>query len=566
MSLRNASPVSFLATTVTDALDGTNAPPGSMAALVNLIPDPTTNNLFIPRPASELLTDFPGFTDPGFISVFFVSGSFVYGMIATATTPGYDQPFCYDTDTQAFITVTGTQNSTTLPLSPSTSGAWTPPIMDLVGVQLIVTHPGFPGGVGVYFGWFDVTTPSAPVWHAGNTTVNPLTAVPKSVAQFNGRAYYAVGNNLVFSDALAATVVTNASQVLTLGDNRDITALAGFPLNSLLTGGIVQALIVFKAATIMYQVTGDPTTSDLAINAFTTQTGTLAPNTLAQTPAGLAFVSPQGLRILSTQMQIGPPIGIAGSGVSLPFIYAEEPSRMCAAYNNDILRISTQNGIALGTPFQEWWYDFDRQIFTGPHSFPASYIKGYTHPAGGDHPSFIMAPQQTVSVTGASVWGTFTWGVDLWSGTGLGKLFDSHTFPALVPTYEENGHVLSFEWTTSILPDTDQMSESYFTESTIKMSLPAGINPVTVSAIDEDGTVLQSVPIASQGVATIWGAFYWGASLWRGTPDGYKPRRVPWTEQVTFRMVQISVTGDSVNDFRIGAMQNRFQITAYLQQ
>src|SRR5882672_9214024 len=96
MSLRNASPVPFTATTVTDALDGSNAPQGSMAALVNLIPDPTTNGLFIPRPASEELTDFSGFSSPGFISVYFVSGSFIYGMIATAFVPGYDQPFCYD--------------------------------------------------------------------------------------------------------------------------------------------------------------------------------------------------------------------------------------------------------------------------------------------------------------------------------------------------------------------------------------------------------------------------------------------------------------------------------------
>src|SRR5207247_11259295 len=111
---------------------------------------------------------------------------------------------------------------------------------------------------------------------------------------------------------------------------------------------------------------------------------------MAPTPAGLAFGSPQGVGILSTQMQIGAPIGIAGSGISLPFIYAEEPSRMCAAYNNDILRISVQNGIALETPFQEWWYDFDRQIWTGPHTFPESYIKGYTNPNGGEHQSYIV--------------------------------------------------------------------------------------------------------------------------------------------------------------------------------
>ncbi len=543
MSLRNAAPTPFSPSGVTDTLDGSNAPQGSMAALVNLIPDPTTANLFVCRPASEMMTEFGGFSSPGFISVFHVSGSLIYGMVASATTPGYDQPFCYDTEAEAFIAVTGTQDNTTLPLSPATSGDWTPPIMELVGVDLIVTHPGFPGGVGAYFGWFDVTDPAIPVWNAGNTTVHPLVSVPVSVAQFNGRAWYAVDNDLVFSDALAPTVVTNAAQVLTLGDNRPVTALAGIPLNSAFTGGIVQALIAFKDASVMFQVTGDSTTLDLAVNSFPVSTGTLAPNTIVQTPRGLAFVSPDGLRFLSTTMTISDPVGDAGTGITVPFIYAITPSRMCAAYNANTIRVSVQNGVALNEPFQEWWFHLARNIWTGPHTFPASYIHAFTHPSGGDHPSFVMAPQ----------------GI-------LGELWDSHVVPALTSIYEENGVDLSFAWTTSILPDTDQMSESYLTETTIKMSLPPNINAVTVTAINEDATALLAVQIAPEGTETVWGAFTWGAALWLGTSSSYKPRRVPWTEQPTFRMVQFSVTGDSVASYRIGTMQNRYQIAGYLQQ
>ena len=95
MGLRNSGPIPFSPSTVTDALDGTNAPPGSMAALVNLVPDPTTANLFICRPAAEEMTDFTGFNNTGFISVFFVLGHQFYCMIATDAPPGYDQPFCY---------------------------------------------------------------------------------------------------------------------------------------------------------------------------------------------------------------------------------------------------------------------------------------------------------------------------------------------------------------------------------------------------------------------------------------------------------------------------------------
>lgn len=543
MGLRNSQPIPFQPATVTDALDGSLAPSGSMAALVNLIPDPTTLGLFIPRPASDELTDFTGFSSPGFISVMHVSGVLVYGMIATALVPGYDQPFCYNTETDAFITITGTQDATTLPLSPATSGAWTPPIMELVGTFLVVTHPGFPGGVGAFFGWIDVSNPAAPVWHAGNTAPNALPSVPVSVAQFNGRAWYACGNDLVFSDSLLSTTVTNASQVLTLGDNEDITALAGLPLSSSFVGGVIQALIAFKGATIMYQITGDSTTNDLAQNTLNVATGTNAPNTIVQTTKGLGFISPEGLRIVDFNLIVSDPIGISGMGVSMPFIYAAEPSRMVAAANATVIRISVENGVALGTPFQEWWYDFIRQIWTGPHTFPASMIHAFTHAGAGNHASFIMAPE---GITG--------------------KLFDSHPVPDLVPSYTENGTALSFEWTTSILPDTNQMAESAQVETTIKMSLPAGISPVTVTALDENTTVLNSVQIASSGSPTIWGAFLWGAAPWRGVPDNYRPRQVPWTEPVVFRMLQISVTGDSINDFRIGTLHNRYEILGYLQQ
>jgi hypothetical protein len=548
MSLRNSGPVSFSPTGVTDTLDGSNAPQGSMEALVNLIPDPTTSNLFVCRPASERLTTFPGFSSPGFISVYHVAGNLVYGMIATALVPGHDQPFCYDTNTDTFITVTGTQDATTLPLSPATSGEWTPPIMELIGVLLIVTHPGFQGVItGSYFGWFDTTNPAAPVWHAGNTAVNPLTSVPVSVAQFNGRAYYAVANSLVFSDALAATTVTLASQVLTLGDNEAVTAVANLPLSTYITGGVIQCLIAFKGVSTMYQITGDSTTGDLQVNANTVHTGTLAPNTIVPTPKGLAFVSPEGLRIISFQLAISDPIGVAGTGVTVPFIYALEPSRMCAAYNANVIRVSVQNEAALETPFQEWWFDLARNgngVWTGPHTFPASFIHSFTHMgAGASHPSFIMAPQGIV-----------------------GELWDSHITPTLTDVYVENGTQMSFEWTTSILPDTDQMSETYLTESTIKMSLPPDINAVTMTAINEDETALQAVQIAPEGTTTVWGAFTWGAALWLGTSSTYKPRRVPWTEQVTFRMIQFSLTGDSVAAFRVGTMQNRYQFTGYLQQ
>ena len=183
MAIRRTQPIPFKPSGVTDTIDGSNSPPGSMAALINLIPDPSTDGVFVCRPAAEELTDFTGFTTPAFVSVLHVRGTLIYGMIASARNAGKDEPFCYDTDAQAFITISGVTNANS-PTSPATTGAWQPPIIAAVGVYLIVTHPGFPGGAGNYFGWLDITNTAAPVWAAGNTVTNPLPTPPKSVAQF----------------------------------------------------------------------------------------------------------------------------------------------------------------------------------------------------------------------------------------------------------------------------------------------------------------------------------------------------------------------------------------------
>lgn len=539
MSIARSSPVPFIASGVTDALDGTNAPRGSMAALVNLVPDPTTNNQFICRPASIEETDFTGFTNPGFISVIHVRGNLVFGLIASDTNPGQDEPFCFNLTTGAFVTVTGATAGNT-PDSPASTGEWNPPIIAAVGVYLVVTHPGF-DGITNFFGWFDISNLAAPTWSAGNTATQPLTAVPISVASFGSRAWFAVENALVYSDALDPLTVTGADQVLILGDTTDITALGSLQLNTQY-GGIIQALIAFKGATNMYQITGDETTNDLAQNVLDVATGTLAPNTIASTPYGMAFISPGGLRIIDADGNVTEPIGNAGSGVTVPFTYAVTPSRMCAAFNNNVYRVTVQNGLAIGTPNQEWWYDFTRKIWTGPHTFYASLIQPFTS-QNSDLPSFLVAPLDIEAT-----------------------LWDSMPLPTTTSTYTENGVALAFEWVTSVLPDTMQMAESSIVEATINMSLIAGMGSIVIVAYDEDGTVLDTASLTPTGAATVWGAFTWGAAVWRGSFTNFKPQQIGWTEGITYRWLQVSVVGTSVSDYRIGNMFLRTGVTGFLQQ
>ena len=56
----------------------------------------------------------------------FIQGNIVFGMIASARNTGHDEPFAYNLITQAFITVSGITSGNT-PISPATTGDWTPP-------------------------------------------------------------------------------------------------------------------------------------------------------------------------------------------------------------------------------------------------------------------------------------------------------------------------------------------------------------------------------------------------------------------------------------------------------
>lgn len=152
------------------------------------------------------------------------------------------------------------------------------------------------------------------------------------------------------------------------------------PLNNLL-GGVLQSLMVFKEdeGEAIFQVTGDYSGNPTpwAINRLNVSAGTKAPNTLVTTPYGLAFIDYDGLRLIDFSGNVSDPIGNNGQGVTQPFANAVFPSRMVAAFNRNIIRITVQNGKETSNQFQEWWYDFNLKIWTGPHTFPVAQIKAW---------------------------------------------------------------------------------------------------------------------------------------------------------------------------------------------
>lgn len=538
MPIRKAVPYHFSPVGASDALDSTNIFKGAMGSLQNLIPDVTTKNLWQCRPASISKTTFGTFTTPGFISAFKIVGTRAYGMIASGRNPGFDEPFCFDLPTQTFQVVTGITGAN-VPVSPASSGTWTPPIMDLIGVRLVVTHPGFTGGGGMFFGWFDISDPANITWSAGNTAPTALAAPPIAVAQFGGRAWFLVnpptGNPAAyFSDVLLATTITLGTQILTFNDNTPLTAAAGLPLTSQL-GGIIQSLIVFKGVSNIYQITGDAATNNLSMNSLNVATGTLSPLSVCTTPKGLAFIAPDGLRIIDFQARVSDPIGNSGDGVATPFVYSVIPSRVAAACNTNIIRVQVQNGFATGSPSQEWWLHLSRGVWSGPHTFASSLIQPYSN-------TFIKTAI----------------GVDA-------KLFQSDPVQSVTSTYVENGTQMTFAWQTSMMPDPEQMAEFALGETTINMALAPSIT-VSVSAGDQEGALYDTVAVVATGTPTIWGAFTWGQALWQGAANALYPRPINWAIPIVFRRLFLGATGSCASGVKIGDAFLRLQKLGYLQQ
>lgn len=607
MSLRKAKTFTFRPKGLSDAVDATNAFPGAMSVLSNIIPANDTSDMWAPRPAAVELSTFAGFTTPGFVSASLVVGNIEYGMIASGLNVGHDQPYAYNLLSGTFLTVGGITAGNT-PASPASAGAWTPPIMAVVGNRVIVCHPGFPGGA-VKFGWFDISsftttqsctlnstttitsasnllqdgvqpgqtvtgtdipagatvvsiasdglsavlsaaatgstttnltfaggTTAAPLWGAGDTNINNLPSVPVSVAQFNGRAYFACGvNGVAYSDSLFPCNRTNASQALTPNNGLAVTALGALPLSSPITGGIVQAIIAFQGVSALQQITGDPATNNLSMNSMNVATGTLAPLSICPTNFGLAFVSPRGLRVITFAGVVTDPIGASGQGVAVPFIYAAQPSRICAAAASDVLRISVQNASAPNSPSQEYWFDITRKIWSGPHTFPASLVQPWQN-------TFVVHP------------------------VGLpATIFQSDVVQTESSTFTENGTALSWQMTTCLVPDSGSACENNLSESTVTAALPGGYN-LTIGAYDEQMQELNVCSIQIAGSSTDWGSFNWGAAPWSGTVNKAQQYPVPWTEPVVYKQLYLSLQGASVFGVEIGDSFYRYQELGYLTQ
>lgn len=623
---------------VSDALDGTNAPPGAMSALSNLVPSPSTANLFVPRPAAVALPAFAGFTAAAQITCMKTVGNAIYGFISTGRTVGFDEPFAFNLLTGTLYPISNV-TAANVPATQSTTGDWTPPTADQVAGRIMLTHPGYPGGA-TKFGWLDISsyslssltgtthtstlidtlssspitagvmpgmliagagipantyvvsltaasitlsqattagapgvaltitggTATAPIYAAGDLNQNNLPSVPLAVAQFSQRAYFAVGSGVQFSDAGLPGQSSSAGNGLNFRNGLNATALASLPLLSTTQGGIIQSLIVFQGASGMQQITGDTAfSSGITVNQITDTTGTLAPNTIVPLPGSrLAFMAPDGIRVVDNSATVSDPISQHGRGVAVPFRYALFPSRACAAFNQSVLRITVQNGSKANQPFEEYWLDLskDENIWTGPHSFPAALIQ----PWQGNTNTFVMAPSPSLQTPGAIPikWGAFTWGVPPWGGTPIAaQIWQSDPQPSVTSTYIENGSAMAWTAATVLLPDNQDASANAIIEGTLGLMLPANVS-VSFLAINETGTILDQVQIVSISPAqTSWGGFAWAAANWQQQQANFVQYRLPFDGPVVFKQAIFSSTAISAAGSGIGNLYLRVEELSY---
>jgi hypothetical protein len=379
VAIRNGNPVRFTAKGICDAFDATDAFPGACALLQNLVFDQANPEVVVSRPGvGAPATSFAGFTTPTFVTLVGVIGTVAYGMVSTGRNAGHDEPFAFDLVGGVFITISGVTAGNT-PTSPATTGAWTPPTMTVVSTKILITHPGFNGTGTNFFGVIDISTPATPAWSSANFATNPLPGVPTSVANYNNRAFFSYLNVDYFSDVLVPLTRTNASQSLTLGDTTPITAQSGLPIQTT-SAGVAGALIVFKGSNI-WQITGDPTTNNLALNYISLTKGCIAPRSVIQGDFGIFFAgidAPYVLNFLGVLSPLSHSPGNDGvADVQVPFQNAVTPSRIAASFSGNVFRACLATTIQGAQQTNDYWYDIRRKRWNGPHTFTYDAISQY---------------------------------------------------------------------------------------------------------------------------------------------------------------------------------------------
>lgn len=538
MALPNTAPFRFTPRGLADAYDSSDMFDGACRKLQNLIFDQSNPEFVIARPGVDggtvNLSDIAG---SGFISYHIEIGDYVYGLVASSLTAGKDQAFCWQLSTSTLIAVTGQTagNAEGRPTSPATTGDWVPPTGAVIGTKLIITHPGFTGGK---FAVIDISTPGSPAYTTGVCATNALPSTPTGVANFNNRAYFICGNQLCYTDVLNALTRTNAGMALTVGDTTSMTALSGLPVQTT-SGGVVAALMAFKANSI-WQVTGDAAiTNSLAINYLSLTVGCQAPRSVATSPLGVFFAGPDTAYLVSPTGAVIAVQNQPGRQADLrqPFSFMTTPTRAAGAFSGNIYRLcmlTIIDGVA-GT--YDYWFDTRRMRWNGPHTFPYDCVS----PAAS--------------------------GFFLVSGQASGnKIFSSYYVPWTGVTYTDDGSTFYCDLKSADLPKHGEMAMKTVVESTIELS-SAGTWSFNINAFDDKGNFITSTGVTSSQAGVAWGSNVWGdGTKWTAKVGPSVTYPVNWDMPLVFNKLAIEVVTLAGANVSIGTSYYRAEKLGYMLQ
>lgn len=391
-----------------------------------------------------------------------------------------------------------------------------------------------------YFGVLDLSVPSAPVWYSTNTGVYQLRSVPNSVVNFNNRAYFACGNNVLFSDVLQPTNMTSAGQSLTVGDTTNIIAMQGLPIQTA-TSGVVGALMVFKDFQI-WQITGDAAiTNSLSQNFLSLNIGCIAPNTIVQTPAGMFFISIDGPYYITSLGQVLPltkdPSKLV-QDVQKPFQNIINPTRANAQFSGSIYRVSLYTSQNTSSVQVDYWFDVTVRRWNGPHTLGYDNISSYKN-------YFIIA------------------------NTPYGAaLFASQYIPLPTSVYNDNGSQLVINLQSSFLPKTQNINVKQVITSTAEFSSSTALVQYNLIAVGENFQTLGNCSINAINPAYLWGTtaeggsnLTWGTvaeggsgSVWESIAGNPITYTLPWPAPIVFKKLSIEITASSSYSIEIGAI------------
>jgi hypothetical protein len=207
---------------------------------------------------------------------------------------------------------------------------------------------------------------------------------------------------------------------------------------------------------------------------------------------------------------------------------------MVAACNGNIIRITTQNQLSVNTAFQEYWYDLERKVWSGPHTCPMQFVQPY----GG---TFIGALQASPA-----------------------RLWQSDPVIGLNSTFVENSVQLTWMYSTTFLPDTDQMGCIHVSQSLFDCAFSSNAPPFAITCQDQNNAAIDSIQLSGLAAQAIWGSFTWGATVWGIPGNALSPRKLPWHFPLVFAKGKFSVTGRSSSDVRLGALHLRYKQLRYL--